>query len=600
MTVPIQSHPNTCGNRSAGRLSRLGAMFAALALPISAYAQQMTTTEGPAAQARASLEFTAGQFFTALAGGLILAVSFQFLLTHVLAAAGVNAAGFLSGKRSRGSGANPAGTRTQAATRAMPDVVHGLRRSIGAWGVWALITAGVSVFFASWIASRLALTASTAIGAIMGLVIWGAFYLTLSVVETGAALSLVGSLFRAAGGSLRSAYQAGIETMRKFAETEEETAGRIRADVRREWTEAIGPADIRQEILRYIEKLKPRPFNAADFQRELRNELNETELRVIAETEDPFLDQQMIVQFMQKQGGRGLTEEKARSVVRSVQDVVGSVRREAGAKQAAGARITEPAVPVGAVPQEEARRMRERFENYLRSTGKRELSSEGIKRDIQQMVADPRGGMDAMKNRLSQIDKGAAVALLSQRKDISQDEAKRIVEQVDQVVNQLKGQTQTRTAAEPGALTKVRDKIMTRIRGYLDSLDRTEFGYESLRNDIRELLRDPGQSEEDLRRRFKGMDRDAIREALASREDVAEEDAERILGRIEALRDEAWQQTERFGHEVQKRVEQAREEMAHRAEEAGRAATQAAWWSVAAATVSGVAAVLGGMAGVAG
>jgi len=57
------------------------------------------------------------------------------------------------------------------------------------------------------------------------------------------------------------------------------------------------------------------------------------------------------------------------------------------------------------------------LENYLRNT-KEELNPEGIKRDLQLLLNDPRAGLGNLGDRLKQFDRSTLVALLSQREDI--------------------------------------------------------------------------------------------------------------------------------------------------------------------------------------
>jgi len=59
------------------------------------------------------------------------------------------------------------------------------------------------------------------------------------------------------------------------------------------------------------------------------------------------------------------------------------------------------------------------LENYLRNTNKEELNPEGIKRDLQLLLNDPRAGLGNLGDRLKQFDRSTLVAL-SQREDITE------------------------------------------------------------------------------------------------------------------------------------------------------------------------------------
>ena len=76
---------------------------------------------------------------------------------------------------------------------------------------------------------------------------------------------------------------------------------------------------------------------------------------------------------------------------------------------------------------------------------------------------------------------------------------------------------------------------------------------------------------------------------------ILEEDAERIISRIESARDKVIGKVEQMGTEVRRRLDAAKQEALHQADEARKIAATAAWWAFASAVVSGVAAVLGGI-----
>jgi hypothetical protein len=77
---------------------------------------------------------------------------------------------------------------------------------------------------------------------------------------------------------------------------------------------------------------------------------------------------------------------------------------------------------------------------YLNSLERSELNYDGVKNDFIQLFEDPQAGFEALRDRLGQFDRGTLVALLSSRKDISEAEANRIIDQVeaarDSVLNQ--------------------------------------------------------------------------------------------------------------------------------------------------------------------
>ena len=68
------------------------------------------------------------------------------------------------------------------------------------------------------------------------------------------------------------------------------------------------------------------------------------------------------------------------------------------------------------------------IEEYLRSTGKPELSPEGIKRDLQKLIDHPKAGAQAIRYRLSKMDRDTLVQLLAQRRDLNEDEINQTID----------------------------------------------------------------------------------------------------------------------------------------------------------------------------
>ncbi len=68
---------------------------------------------------------------------------------------------------------------------------------------------------------------------------------------------------------------------------------------------------------------------------------------------------------------------------------------------------------------------------YLDSLDRPELAYAGIKRDINVLFDDPQAGFMALKDRFSSVDRNTMVAIMSSRKDISRDDAERIITQIE-------------------------------------------------------------------------------------------------------------------------------------------------------------------------
>ncbi|MEH2151644.1 MFS transporter [Nostoc sp.] len=230
------------------------------------------------------------------------------------------------------------------------------------------------------------------------------------------------------------------------------------------------------------------------------------------------------------------------------------------------------------------------LEEYLRQTGKEELNPEGIKRDLQLLLHDPRVGVESFSDRLSQFDRDTIIALLKIREDISDQEAARIADNMVSVRDQFVEQVRSIQRGIQDAI----DGVFARIRNYLNSLDRPELNYDGIKRDIRTVFDDPQAGFDALRDRLSSFDRDTLVAIMSSREDISEEDANRIIDQIERARNTVLQRAERIQHEAQRRLEEVKRQAQRQAEETRKAAATAAWWLFATAFVSAIFSALGG------
>ncbi|MCC5599236.1 MFS transporter [Nostoc favosum] len=245
--------------------------------------------------------------------------------------------------------------------------------------------------------------------------------------------------------------------------------------------------------------------------------------------------------------------------------------------------------------QQRAETFKAYLEEYLRQTGKEELNPEGIKRDLQLLLHDPRVGVETFSDRLSHFDRSTIIALLKIREDISDEEAARIADNIVSVRDQFVEQVRNIQRGIQDAI----DGVFARIRNYLNSLDRPELNYDSIKHDVRTFFDDPQAGFDALRDRLSSFDRDTLVAIMSSREDISEEDANRIIDQIERARNTVLQRAERIQHEAQRRLEQVKNQAQRQAEETRKAAASAAWWLFATATVSAVFSALGGVIAVA-
>jgi nucleoid DNA-binding protein len=328
-------------------------------------------------------------------------------------------------------------------------------------------------------------------------------------------------------------------------------------------------------IAEYLRNTNLEELNPEGIQRDLEKLLeNPKEGALALRDRLSRLDRETLVKLLTQRGD--LSEEDVNRVIDQVQQAIGNIVR---VPRRLATRTTKQVLDFEA-----------NLENYLRNTHKEELNPEGIKRDLRLLLQDPRTGIGSLSDRLAKFDRSTIVALLSQREDISEAEANRIVDQIESVRNSIVEQYQQLQHS----LQSVIDGIFARIRNYLNSLNRPELNYEGIQQDFAKLFDDPQVGLEALRDRLSQFDRDTLIAILTSREDISEEQAHRIIDRIEAARDSVLQRIERIQEEVNKRLATLKQQTQKQAIETRKAVADAAWWLFNTAFASLIASAIAG------
>lgn len=291
------------------------------------------------------------------------------------------------------------------------------------------------------------------------------------------------------------------------------------------------------------------------------------------------IDRDTLVKLLSQR--RDMSEDEVNQVIDSVQSSIRQVIR------APRRMVTRT--------QERAQDFQTYLEEYLRQTGKQELNPEGIKRDLSLLLNDPRVGIDSLGDRLSNFDRSTIAALLKIRGDMSNQEAEQIADNIMSVREQFVAQVR-------GIERRIQDTIdgvFDRIRNYLNSLERPELNYDGIKRDVRELFHDPQAGFDALRGRLSSFNRDTYVALMSSRDDISEQDANKVIDQIENARNTVLRRAERIQEEAQRRLEEVKYQAQKQAEETRKAAASAAWWLFGTAVVSGVASAIAGALAVA-
>lgn len=571
-------------------------------LPAFVAAQEIPVDVADADEVTQAL--VSSHFWIAVFAGFVLAIAFQLLLGGLLWAVGLSTFSIRppGRKERRGQPMPSEGKEEHSAHATVRKVTAGV-------GLSWLITATLSAFFAAWLAVELAVVSSVLIGAILGLTIWGLFFIVLALFEGFIGMSLFGAASATVTGSVKMLYEG---TKGLFGKSPAEQAGdiaeRITQEVRDEIMGGVDTDDIRDTIEHYVHELSgPSP---KEIRQELEKVLDRTELQTLIEegvNQDEITTKLGIGENFQE-------KQRAQTTFNRIRDVISEMRSESDGGSRPE-RVSDAMLQMFGMSRRDAENAREKVADFLRSTDKEALNPEGIRRDLNRMFESPSQGAAALGARLSAIDKNTIADIMAQRTDMTRDEAHQRVDQIYGVFSDYTSefrrstmgqtQTQTRTGVSEAVKNRLPDmsdtresakqKVTDTVRNYLNRLDQPELNYEGIRRDMNRLFHDPRAGADALYNRMQRMDRDSVKAILASIKGIDDRDADKIVDNVMHARDETMKKAEQWRDEAERRLELARDEAYEQADELRKDARTVAMWSFINATVAGIAAAIGGM-----
>jgi|GEM_PF-549793 len=579
--------------------------LAGLAVPVIVFAQ-----DGVGA-----VQLLERHFFPAVVAGVVLAVAFQLLLTNFSAAIGLSAARMFTREKRKDRGEIREEIRERSekysreehekkeskGPREMTDEVHSTLQTISrGYGIMTLVTASIALFFASWLAVEISGATSFIFAVVVALVIWGVSYIVSLTLELAAGTSMIGGLAKVAKQTIQSISDTTSQLLgRSEAKKEGDRAREITQAVR---TELFGKSDIKRQLHDFVQSIKP-DFGPRDFRNELEGLLNQLHVEsYVSPHGGPGGIQEVVNEI--RTSGSPMNKDRARDASRKLYDVISRARQEYQSDRAPSDKMMMGAMRSVGMSPEEAEDSRKKIEGFLRSTDKQELDPDGIKRDLERLFEDPREGSEALRKRLSAIDRDTIETILAKRQDMSRDEVHQKVDRIWNMIENITGTARQKTESFRGSAAGIsgaarqrsgstRERAIDKVEDYLETIDRPALDPEGVRQDLELLFHDPKAGAEELYDRLKHLDREDVMAIVTTNRYISREHAEKLVDGIMNTRDRAMEQAERAKQEIQYRLEQARQETLHQVNQLRKTLASATWWIFGTAVVSGCFAVLG-------
>jgi nucleoid DNA-binding protein len=200
---------------------------------------------------------------------------------------------------------------------------------------------------------------------------------------------------------------------------------------------------------------------------------------------------------------------------------------------------------------EQYEQLTNKIADYLRQTNLEELDPQGIQQDFAKLLDDPQQGTAALRERLSQMDRETLVKLLSQRDDLSEEQVNRSIDRVQEAIRRtVKAPRRLASRAQDAA-----QDFRADFEAYLRNTHKDELNPDGIKRDLQALFNDPQEGWKSVSDRLSQFDRNTLVALLAQREDISQEEAERIADNIDSVRQQFVEQAQAVQHQVQSAID---------------------------------------------
>lgn len=514
------------------------------------------------------------KFFVCIVAGVFLAFAFQLLLTMLSVAAGVSAVGDVQKKANKSSDSKNSSSSSGG--------MNTVQKISTGFGVWTMITASISLFFASLIGVKLSLIGANFVGVSLGLVIWAAFFMLITYMEMSAASSLLGGMISTVKGGLNSMFGKSSESKEKSIA---KTHAHEQAIATREQLEKLfNTHKLDKKVEEYIDKLQPQRIDIEHVKNELKSLLTDLQVREKAEYYDEETIKKLILEEAESSNLSQKDKEELKGHVKNLKNIA---QKDASNQEKAKQGVEQ----LTGADREQIDQYQQKIKEVLRNTDKEELQPEKLERDLDYIFNNPKQAPEMIRTKASAIDRQTLIDIISAKEGVDQHQAEDYVRKVENTLKKI----QSFVGAKQQQAGSQQSDIKQRIRSIFgQKKGEAQYNYNKIKSDFTSLFRGAGGSGE-LKYKLENYNKEQMLGLVTTRTSLTCEQAEPVVTKIVEARDTVLEKATEVEMKVKRKLEEVKQEALHQAEETRAAAATAAWWLVATAVVSGIASAIGGM-----
>ena len=478
----------------------------------------------PLTPSEASVAFSGPRFFIALIAGIILAFAAQLVLTNAAVAAGLS---FLGGSSDSDSNSNSNSSQNDQ-SESLGSTINKIGTAVG---IGTLLSVTASLFFACLLAVKLSgLLLDVGLGAILGLVIWAAYFCLLVWVSSTAVGSLVGNVVSSATSGLQAIVGTATAALGAKAVNQQvvATAEAAASAVRHEIGNAIDPESIKENLEDYLDTVRPKELDIQSIRKEFESLLSDASLNSLAgAAELRNIDKQKFVELVSSR--TDLSKKEVKRIADTLYDVWKQTVGSQQASSSSGGNGLSDLV------------------DYLKTVAPGQSKTSELEAKLDRVISEMRSqkqGSSSQGQSSSQQSGGVlqmaipqALTTLSSvvmgRTDLSDLDVEKILGQITQAKDKA-----TEQADKMGLPTPPQSYSTVRadVENYLHNTYAWQFGTDKIEREFRDVLYDPAADPGTVRSELEKLDRSDFVSMLKERGLLTQTEIKQIADQLEAVR----------------------------------------------------------------
>ncbi len=458
----------------------------------------------------ASFVFNGPQFFAALLAGVVLAFAFQLLFTNLGVAIGISMAG----------GSSDASSHSHSSSSHSSPGFGSTIKKIGLLvGLGTLISVTLALFIGSLLAVKLGLFATPLSGAIVGLVIWAAFFALMMLLSSQAIGSLLGSVANTATSGIQMIFGTATAALGAGAASKQvvNTAEAAASAVRKELGMAIDPVSMRENIEDLLQSIKPSGLDIDRIAQDFEQLLDDENLQEVADSDSiRNIDRQTFIQLISDRSD--ISKRDAERIAGKLESVW---RKRTKKHSSSGNPISD-------------------FASYLKSATKEQLVGKDFDSRLNSLlnaVGQKNSSAENSPTQQAATSFGASslANIIMRRVDLSDFDVDKIISQL-KTAGQKLGEETDKVAVQVGMKDAPNSTIKKDIQNYLINAYPWQLQPQNLEYEFRDLIYDVDADPESVAAELRQINRTDFTKTLKEKGLLSQSQIRNTVNILDAIR----------------------------------------------------------------